>query len=62
MSDDFHKNAEALPDDLLRQRIAMTEGDEIPDIWEDWSEAVRAASVAGEGAPPLGIAAKQARL
>ena len=37
---------EALSDELLRQRIATAEGDELPDIWEDWSEAVRAAPVA----------------
>ena len=49
-----------MPDELLRQRIAITEGETIPDIWDDWSEAVRSAPVAAEG-PAVGVAA-EARL
>ena len=48
LADEFHKSVEAMPDELLRQRIAVTEGETIPDIWDDWSEAVRAAPVAAE--------------
>ena len=59
-ADEFHKSVEAMPDELLRQRIAVTEGETIPDIWDDWSEAVRAAPVAAEG-PAVGVAA-EARL
>ena len=57
-ADEFHKSVEAMPDELLRQRIAITEGQAIPDIWDDWSDAVRAAPVAG---PTVGVAA-EARL
>ena len=59
-ADEFHKSVEAMPDELLRQRIAITEGETIPDIWDDWSEAVRAAPVAAEG-PAVGVTA-EARL
>ena len=60
LADEFHKSVEAMPDELLRQRIAITEGEPIPGIWDDWSEAVRAAPVAAEG-PAVGVAA-EARL
>jgi hypothetical protein len=37
---DFHKTADALPDEVLRARFSADSGPP-PDIWADWAECVR---------------------